>query len=542
MKPRKQLLTTFSVLLIAALLVACVSPAVVPMATPAPPTATAIPPTPVPPTPEPTPVAAAPDSTATPEPSPPQGGLRPDAPDFAKHGPFWVGYKSLVIGEGSDRPLEAGLWYPALNPKGAKEEITYPITLKFPTNIDTPTVVYGQALLDAAVNASAAPYPLVIFSPGYSSNAVFYKTLIEHYASHGFFVLAPEHAEQFDPEFGDSWKTSIDRPLDIKRTLDYAEQSTEQGGDMAGLIDMQHVAVAGHSAGGYTALAMAGAQYDLAAFNARCAQLPSGDPNTSLCAPLVSRERDMAARAGLDPMPKGLWPSLGDPRVTAIIPIAGDSYLFDKAGLAKITIPMMAIGGTADTGTPYEWGSKPAYDNASSAKKALVTLEGAEHSITTSCKNMPWMSETPFYQWVCFDPVWDKDQAQDLINHFSTAFLLDTLKGDTAAARVAPELFPIKRTLDYAEQITAPGGDMAGRIDMQHVAVVGHSSGGYTALAMAGAQYDLAAFNARCAQLPPTIRTLSYVRRSCPRKRTWLPAPGWILCLKGCGPRSVTPA
>ena len=135
-------------------------------------------------------------------------------------------------------------------------------------------------------------------------------------------------------------------------------------------------------------------------------------------------------------MPEGLWPSLGDPRVTAIIPMAGDSYLFDKAGLAKITIPMMAIGGTADTGTPYEWGSKPSYDNASSAKKALVTLEGAEHTITTSCKNMPWMSETPFGPWICFDPVWDKDRGLDLIHHFSTAFLLDTLKGDAVAASV----------------------------------------------------------------------------------------------------------
>ena len=133
-------------------------------------------------------------------------------------------------------------------------------------------------------------------------------------------------------------------------------------------------------------------------------------------------------------MPKGLWPSLGDPRVTAILPMAGDSYLFDKKGLAKITIPMMAIGGTADTGTPYEWGSKPSYDNASSVKKALVTLEGAEHTITTSCENMPWIRETPFGPWICFDPVWDKDRGLDLIHHFSTAFLLDTLKGDAAAA------------------------------------------------------------------------------------------------------------
>ena len=48
MKPRKQLLTTFSVLLITALLVACVSPPVAPTATPVPPTATPIPPTPTP--------------------------------------------------------------------------------------------------------------------------------------------------------------------------------------------------------------------------------------------------------------------------------------------------------------------------------------------------------------------------------------------------------------------------------------------------------------------------------------------------------------
>jgi predicted dienelactone hydrolase len=441
----KHQLKAFSILAIAALLVACTVPATAPAATPVSPAATLIPPapvaptpvapTPVAPTPEPAPVATAADIPAAPEPQPPREGLRPDAPEFAKHGPFWVGYKPLAIGQGTDRPLAASLWYPARNPSSAKEEITYSMTLKMALEqTKAPVVAYGHALLDAAVDTSAAPYPLVIFSHGFGADAVWYTNLIEHYASHGFIVLAPEHVEQWDPESGDIWKASIDRPLDIKRALDYAEQITAPGGDMAGRIDMQHVAVVGHSYGGYTALAMAGAQYDLAAFNARCAQLPRDDPHTFLCAPLVASEGKMASRAGLDSVPKGLWPSLGDPRVKAIIPLAGDSYLFDKAGLAKITIPMMAIGGTADTSTPYDWGSKPSYDNASSAKKALVTLEGAEHTITGSCKNLPWLSETPFNLWICFDPVWDKDRGQDLINHFATAFLLDTLKGDAAAA------------------------------------------------------------------------------------------------------------
>jgi CubicO group peptidase (beta-lactamase class C family)/predicted dienelactone hydrolase len=439
--PLRSLVT---LVLLGALLAGCggpaTEPAAEPAATPLPPTPTAIPPTPAPTAePEaeaPSPVAAAPEPV----------GLRPDAPPYAVHGPYWVGYKPVVIGEGTDHPIDAGLWYPALNPNGNPEEIIYPMPWKIPSMpLDTEPLAYGHALLDAAINESGAPYPLVVFSPGLGTAAPWYSNLIEHYASYGFVVLAPEHIETWDSEVRDKWSTSIDRPLAIKRTLDYAEQATAAGGDMAGLIDMQHVAVEGHSYGGYTALAMAGAQYDLDAFNARCAALPPGDPNMFFCAPLVSREADMAARAGLDVMPEGLWPSFGDPRVTAIIPIAGDAYLFDKAGLSKITIPMMAIGGTADTGTPYDWGSKLSYDNTSSAKKVLVTLDGAEHTITTSCENLPWMRDTPFGGWICFDPVWDKDRGMDLINHFSTAFLLDTLKGDAEAAKaLVPEnaIFP----------------------------------------------------------------------------------------------------
>ena len=70
-----------------------------------------------------------------------------------------------------------------------------------------------------------------------------------------------------------------------------------------------------------------------------------------------------------------------------------------------------------------------------------MTLEGAEHTIfATPCEDMPWIGATPFYQWMCFDSVWDKELGLDLIHHFSASFLLDTLKGDAdAAAALAPE-------------------------------------------------------------------------------------------------------
>lgn len=65
---------------------------------------------------------------------------------------------------------------------------------------------------------------------------------------------------------------------------------------------------------------------------------------------------------------------------------------------------------------------------------------GAEHLIVnTPCEDMPWIAEV-FGDWVCLDPAWDKEEALDLMHHFTTAFLLDTLKGDPAAhAALAPE-------------------------------------------------------------------------------------------------------
>ena len=153
----------------------------------------------------------------------PPAGLRPDAPPYAVHGPFGVGYRQAVSGEGTESPLDISIWYPALNPTGAMEKVTYAFELKDGSG---PATVYGKALLNATIDVSQGPYPLVIFSHGFGSSAAGYSTLVEHYASYGFIVLAPDHTEQFDPSFGDLWKSLIDRPIDVKQTLDYAEELT----------------------------------------------------------------------------------------------------------------------------------------------------------------------------------------------------------------------------------------------------------------------------------------------------------------------------
>ncbi|MEZ4707841.1 MAG: alpha/beta fold hydrolase [Caldilineaceae bacterium] len=366
----------------------------------------------------------------------------PDAPTYAARGPFAVGFQTFVSSAESENVLEIHSWYPARVPADATAEIAYEVKLKDSTWSPTaPLVAHGHALGNGAVDDTQAPYPLVVLSHGFMLSPAWYHTLAEHLASHGFIVLAPDHVEEFDPTFGGMWKTLIDRPAAVTRTLDYAAALTAPDAELAGLIDMEKVAVVGHSYGGYTALAAAGAQYDMAAYKARCGALAEDDPLAFFCMPIAPMEAEMAARAGLDEIPADLWPSFGDPRVKAIIPLAGDSYLFDQAGLSQITVPMMAITGGADTGTPPEWGAKPAYTYAASEQKALVVLDGAEHMIfTTPCANQPWISEHPYYEYFCFDPAWEKTEALDLIHHFATAFLLDVLNGDKAAyAALLPE-------------------------------------------------------------------------------------------------------
>jgi hypothetical protein len=96
-------------------------------------------------------------------------GLRTNAPQYALHGPFAVGYKQLTAGKGTAYPLEVSLWYPALTSKGFEEQITYVIKHKDATwSPKQKAFVYGHALLNAEIDGSHGPYPLIVFSHGFT--------------------------------------------------------------------------------------------------------------------------------------------------------------------------------------------------------------------------------------------------------------------------------------------------------------------------------------------------------------------------------------
>lgn len=363
-----------------------------------------------------------------------RSGSPPAAALYAARGPYPVGMRHLAMDDVA--PLEMVVWYPA---DGANPDttITYPYKIGMPAPFGTVKVAryQGRAERNAPFALSDAPYPLVVLSPGLSLGATAYGWLAEHLASHGLVVVAPEHAEQLDEELDVLWQAAVTRPGQILEVLAYVDEQAAAGGKLEGLVDTETVAVIGHSYGGYTALAVAGARFDTESFASLCEAADADHSGRWLCDEILPHVGDMAALAGLAAVPEGLWPSWSDVRVDAVVSMAGDAYLFGEAGLAQISAPVLAIGGTADEDSPYMWGTYPTYEYASSPAKVRIALDGAEHMIFTGpCEAVPLLLRLLSGEF-CADTSWDRYYAHDLSRHFTTAFLLSELKQDRAAAR-----------------------------------------------------------------------------------------------------------
>jgi predicted dienelactone hydrolase len=411
---------------------------------------------------------------------------------YAAPGEHAVGYRVFTTTGAQEQPLTVRAWYPAVRTTAEPRPIDYAAPNKFGEQITPGEQItsVGQALADAQPEQTDEPYPLVVFSHGFSLSPIVYSTLVEHYASHGYVVLAPEHNEGFDGALTGFWEELIDRPVDIQRTIDYAEQLTASGEPLAGMIDLDNVAVVGHSYGGYTALAAGGARFDFAAYKTRCAALTADDPLNFFCAP-IQYESDMAMRAGLDEVPTGLWPSLGDPRVTAVISLAGDAYPFDQRGLAELDVPIMAMGGTIDDGTPYTWGTKLTYDNVASENKTLVSFPGAGHFLFVDpCETLPWVENSVYRDAICTDAVWDT-RPLDIVTHYTTAFLRDTLNGDPEARATLAGQQPHLDNVEYTTaDSTAPSSTVEPVVG-EYELVAGQSMPGSTeSIPAPGEVYD----------------------------------------------------
>ncbi len=227
---------------------------------------------------------------------------------------------------------------------------------------------------------SAPPGSLsvVVMSHGAASSRQTLAYLAEHLASHGYAAVVLEHEdngrqfEQFLSGFAQPPDpiTLISRPKDVTAVLD-ALTAMAATDPSLGRLNLAGVGVVGHSLGGYTALAVAGATFNLEALRQVC---PSSTQSG------ISLNLSLLVQCEVLRVATELPNSLRDERVTsasAISPLT--SHIFGAAGLSQVTIPVMVVAGTDDYFTPALPEQIEPFDWIASAKKHLVVVNGGTH-------------------------------------------------------------------------------------------------------------------------------------------------------------------
>ncbi|MEM8533113.1 MAG: alpha/beta fold hydrolase [Chloroflexota bacterium] len=161
------------------------------------------------------------------------------------------------VDEKRSRELNLYIWYPT--------DVTENIEL-FDDNI----VFRGFSAIHDAPIAEGA-HPLIVFSHGSGGNRTNQGWLAVELARQGAVVVAANHPGSTSRDSAPA--TNIltwNRPADISFLIDSLLDDPE----VAPHIDPSRIAVVGHSLGGYTALAVGGAELSLDQFIDYCAQFP----------------------------------------------------------------------------------------------------------------------------------------------------------------------------------------------------------------------------------------------------------------------------
>jgi dienelactone hydrolase len=166
--------------------------------------------------------------------------------DVRARGPFEAGVRTItmtkqsVVDPTQPRVLDTVVWYPTTAGAGP---------------VDTAT----GGVVDAPLDASGGPYPVLMFSHGscgYPLQSTFLLPLI---ASRGYVVVAPPHPGNTIFEFPTcgtpqvQLSSAVERPQDVIFALDQMlAASADPASPFSGALDASRIGMSGHSFGGFT--------------------------------------------------------------------------------------------------------------------------------------------------------------------------------------------------------------------------------------------------------------------------------------------------
>jgi Platelet-activating factor acetylhydrolase, isoform II len=299
--------------------------------------------------------------------------------DPGEVGPYAIGHTSEVFvnPNANNRPVSVNIFYP-VDPRSVDSptpEAQYPLDIfenQLPVTTSTQWEQYGyEHAYEAPKPSHDGPFPLVIFSPGWSGSYWAYIYIGTRLASHGYVVAILEHYSDWNwawiPGTGED-VTIYNRPRDVSAAItELLRRNRTQGDLLLGTMDPRRIAMSGHSLGGYTAFALTG-----------------GDNN--VCDELWG----VLFQGDSLPYPASTCvPTLPDRPIKAIVTLDGWSPLLHFGELSRVEVPSLVLGETVDALTTWEgyfdWTGLPDMNARSHAAihredSYRVDIDGINHS------------------------------------------------------------------------------------------------------------------------------------------------------------------
>ncbi|PRX22336.1 putative dienelactone hydrolase [Paraburkholderia sp. BL18I3N2] len=222
---------------------------------------------------------------------------------------------------------------------GVGEAASFDTVIFYPTHEREVPWQAGLFTVEATRNASPVPngrFPVVLISHGRGGGPFSHRELAATLARAGFIVVLPTHAGDASgyPRVLSQAQILIDRPRQAEAALNAVLTDPR----FSASADVDRIGVIGYSAGGYTALILAGAKPDFAYASAYCAN--HDDPGS--CPRSASGNGTNGAQ-GKTAVPAELvaWQPPVDRRLKALVLMDPLAMMFEGSGLSAVRIPTM---------------------------------------------------------------------------------------------------------------------------------------------------------------------------------------------------------